>query len=301
MQIPVLCIIMRSISFPDLMMSTLRKLWPLLVLLFTDAAALPTESLVPGGIAVIPLEGKADQAVFNFQKRRVLVTEEKGQSFAVVGLPLGLQPGEHFISGHFGNEKSLVKKFFQIGDKTYTTQHITIKDKRKVNPYKKDLERIQRERKRKRAAANHWSDRTPDFDFLLPVEGINTGSYGKRRVFNGQPRRPHSGMDIAAGKGTPVASPANGTVIESGDFFFSGNIVYIQHGQGLITLFAHLDRIDVKVGDRVTRGQIIGAVGATGRVTGARGLGTAARCSATRSSAGTPPCARLSRRRRSAA
>ena len=78
-----------------------------------------------------------------------------------------------------------------------------------------------------------------------------TGSFGRRRVFNQQPRRPHSGMDIAAEKGVAVASPAAGKVIESGDFFFSGNLVYIHHGQGLITMFAHLDRIDVKVGDTI--------------------------------------------------
>ena len=83
-----------------------------------------------------------------------------------------------------------------------------------------------------------------------------------------QPRRPHSGMDIAAEKGVAVASPAAGKVIESGDFFFSGNLVYIHHGQGLITMFAHLDRIDVQVGETIDKRQIIGTVGATGRVTG---------------------------------
>jgi murein DD-endopeptidase MepM/ murein hydrolase activator NlpD len=105
-------------------------------------------------------------------------------------------------------------------------------------------------------------------DFIQPVNGVISGSYGKRRVFNGQPRRPHSGMDIAAPKGVPVVSPAHGTVIESGDFFFSGNLVYIHHGQGLISLYAHLDETRVSTGDRVSKGQVIGTVGATGRVTG---------------------------------
>jgi len=232
------------------------------------AHALPVESRVPGGIAIINLGDNPDQANFTFKSKKVLISQNKGQSIAVVGLPLSLKPGEYFVSGSYGKNKSLVKKYFSVKDKKYTTQHITIKDKRKVNPYQKDMARISAESKRKSKAARHWSATKADLDFLLPVEGIKTGSYGKRRFFNGQARRPHSGMDIATDKGTPIASPADGVVIESGDFFFSGNIVYIQHGQGLITLFAHLDRIDVKGGDTITKGQIIGTVGATGRVTG---------------------------------
>ena len=229
---------------------------------------LPAESRVPGGVALIPLDAPAAEAHFKFRKKPVLTLQENNKTWAVVGLPLSLKPGEHFISGHYGNDKALIKKFFKVKDKKYTTQRITVKNKRKVNPLKQDMKRIGTERKRKSKAANHWNDDKPDLEFVTPVNGIITGSYGKRRVFNGQPRRPHSGMDIAADKGIPVKSPAAGTVIESGDFFFSGNIVYLQHGKGLITLYAHLDRIDVKVGDRVEKGQVIGAVGATGRVTG---------------------------------
>lgn len=230
--------------------------------------AFPTESRVPGGIAIIPLNQQDEKARFSFKNKPVLISRQKGQRVAIVGLPLSLKPGEYFISGKMKNSKAQVKKFFNVKDKQYTTQHINIKDKRKVNPYAKDMPRISAESKRKKKAANSWNNQSPDLDFLTPVTGIMTGSYGKRRVFNGQARRPHSGMDIAADKGVPVASPADGVIIESGDFFFSGNIVYIQHGQGLITLFAHLDRIDVKVGERVKKGQIIGTVGATGRVTG---------------------------------
>ncbi len=130
------------------------------------------------------------------------------------------------------------------------------------------MDRILKEKKRKQKARLTYNQEGADLDFLLPVEGIRTGSYGKRRVFNGQPRRPHSGMDIAADTGTPIQAPAAGTVVESGDFFFSGKLVYLHHGQGLVTLFAHLDQIDVEIGERVEKGQIIGRVGATGRVTG---------------------------------
>ena len=107
-----------------------------------------------------------------------------------------------------------------------------------------------------------------DINLLQPVEGINTGSFGRRRVFNGQPRRPHSGMDFAAEEGTPIIAPSAGKVIELGDFFFSGKLVYVDHGQGLISMFAHMSDIDVVLGEQLKKGQVLGKVGSTGRVTG---------------------------------
>ncbi|MDH3387319.1 MAG: M23 family metallopeptidase [Gammaproteobacteria bacterium] len=149
-------------------------------------------------------------------------------------------------------------------------QHITITDERKVNPYASDMGRILAEKARKQAARDHYSPAAVDVDFITPVSGVGTGSFGRHRVFNGQQRRPHSGMDIAADADTAVLSPSAGTVIELGDFFFSGNLVYIDHGQGLISMFAHLSEIDVRLGDRIEKGQVAGKVGATGRVTGPR-------------------------------
>jgi len=232
---------------------------------FLSAQAQPRQSLVPGGIAIINLESGND-AGYRFLGKPVLVTKIEGKPAALVGLPLSLRPGEHFIERRSANQVS--KKFFKVEQKQYSTQHITITDDRKVNPYASDMERILAEKVRQRKAANHYSMVDVDVDFLVPVEGIRTGSFGRRRVFNGQKRRPHSGMDIAADLGTPVRAPSAGTVIELGDFFFSGNLVYIEHGQGMISLFAHLSEIDVSLGEQVAKGQVIGRVGATGRVTG---------------------------------
>ena len=232
---------------------------------FLTAQAQPRQLLVPGGIAIINLEPGND-AGYRFLDKPVLVTKIGGKSSALVGLPLNLEPGKHFIERRSADQ--VFKKFFEVKQKQYSTQHITITDDRKVNPYASDMARILAEKKRQQKAGNHYSITDVDVNFLVPVEGIRTGSFGRRRVFNGQKRRPHSGMDIAADQGTPVRAPSAGTVIELGDFFFSGNLIYIEHGQGMISLFAHLSEINVSLGEQVAKGQIIGKVGATGRVTG---------------------------------
>ena len=230
--------------------------------------AAPKQSLVPGGIALIELDKSDKTPHFSFKGKPVLVSSIEGKQFAIVGLPLSLKPGEYFISGHWGKEKALQKKYFSVSSKEYTIQRITIEDDSKVNPYAKDMERIFAEQKRQKKAKSHYSNAKVDVNFIQPTQGILTGSFGRRRIFNGEPRRPHSGMDIAADQGVPVLSPADGTVVELGDFFFSGNLVYLHHGQGVTSLLAHMSEISVELGQEVKKGQEIGKVGATGRVTG---------------------------------
>lgn len=244
----------------------MRFLFLLLLISYLPAAySLPIQSLVPGGVAVIQLD-PGDENGYQFRDKPVLVTQIDGKLVALVGLSLSLKAGEHFIEKRDAGQ--MRRKFFEVAHKEYSTQHIEIKDKRKVNPYASDMDRILAEKKRKQKARVHYSKTAVDVDFLLPLEGIRTGSFGRRRVFNGQARNPHSGMDIAAATGVPVLAPSAGKVIELGDFFFSGNLVYLDHGQGLISLFAHLSEIDVELGQQVSKGQVVGKVGATGRVTG---------------------------------
>lgn len=250
------------------MLRTIKYLLVLLCCLPGLAVALPAESAVPGGVVILPLApASTARPKAYYGKKRVLVVEENHLWQAIVGIPLDAKPGIHQLKfRQEGREQSLI---FKIRDKSYPTQHISIKNKRKVNPNQYDMVRINREKTRIDSVLQHWTDtETVPLDFIWPVKGKISGLFGRRRVFNGEPRKLHSGMDIAAPSGTPVQAPAAGIMRGTGDYFFNGNTVFIDHGQGLVTMFCHLSRIDVKDGQSVQQGEIIGRVGATGRVTG---------------------------------
>jgi murein DD-endopeptidase MepM/ murein hydrolase activator NlpD len=246
-----------------------RLLLVAVLLPLAATAELPQANPVPGGIAVIavgPESALAPQV--RYQGQRVLVARQNGSWQAVVGLPLTLEPGEQQLSvAEHGTARMLV---FQVLPKEYETQYLTLANKRQVDPTAEDLKRIGREQLSINRAFATWSEQDPDdLRFDAPAPGRFSSAFGLRRFFNNQPRQPHSGLDIAAPEGTPVSAPAAGTVIEIGNYFFNGNTVFIDHGQGLISMYNHLSRISVKKGARVARGQRIGAVGKTGRVTGA--------------------------------
>jgi murein DD-endopeptidase MepM/ murein hydrolase activator NlpD len=231
------------------------------------AVALPKESRVPGGIALVPVPGADIAPTVIFNTHRVVVVRKDDQWLAVVGIPLAEKPGE--LKLKVSTPSGTTEVPFSIKDKSYRTQNITVKNQRHVDPNPTDLKRIAGETKRSDAALSKFTPTAaPSLQLMSPVEGVRSDSYGSRRVFNGQPRNPHSGMDIAASKGTPIRSPAAGTVVEAGEFFFNGNTLYIDHGDGLVTMYCHLDSIKVKLGDQVAAGDLIGTVGATGRVTG---------------------------------
>jgi murein DD-endopeptidase MepM/ murein hydrolase activator NlpD len=232
-----------------------------------QASDLPRESRVPGGIALIEIPGGDLAPTALIDARRAAVIRNGERWLAIVGLPLSTKPGAHKLKVATGKETVDVP--FEVTDKRYRTQHLTIKNERQVTPAPDDLQRIESETKRSNTALSKFTTgATPVFALQSPVEGQRSDSYGSRRYFNGQPRNPHSGMDIAAAKGTPIRAPASGTVVETGNFFFNGNTLFIDHGYGLVTMYCHLDEIKVKVGDRLAAGDLLGTVGATGRVTG---------------------------------
>lgn len=232
-----------------------------------EAERLPRTEAVPGGVVAITLDAPADaRPVATLDGARVMVRREGERWVAVVGIPLDAKPGRHeLVAGRAGKTERLG---FDVAAKSYAVQKLTVAPGQ-VNLSKKDLERVGAEREKIRAALKAWTDRDPaTLRLAPPVAGPRSSSYGLRRVFNGEARSPHSGMDIAAPTGTPVAAPAAATVADVGDYFFNGNTVILDHGAGLVTMYCHLSRIDVKPGDAVAAGATIGAVGATGRVTG---------------------------------
>jgi len=242
----------------------------LLLVLTTAVAAAPRALVVPGGVAILDLGATTTpRPTARFNDKALLVTIRDGSWQALVGLPLSLAPGRHAVEVR-RPDKPPEKYRIDVAEKRYAEQHLTIKNKRKVNPNAADMERIGAERKVINRAIGTWSDvPSPDLAFASPVAGPRSNSFGKRRFFNGQARRPHSGMDIAAPSGLPIHAVADGRVVETGDFFFNGNTVFLDHGQGLMTLYMHMERIDVRPGEVVVKGQSIGTVGTTGRVTGA--------------------------------
>lgn len=230
----------------------------------STSIVLPRELRVPGGIAFVALPPNATPPVVHFGKYRVPVISQDQTWVAVVGIPLAATSGEQTLQ-----ITGIEPIHFPIGDKQYRTQHLKVPNQRHVEPNPDDLKRIAAEQVRTEAALSRYTEAgTPTFALSVPIDGKRSDSFGSRRVFNGQPRNPHAGMDIPAPKGTPIKSPADGEVVDTGDFFFNGNTVFIDHGYGLVTLYCHLDSIAVKPGQHVRKGDVIGKVGATGRVTG---------------------------------
>lgn len=164
-----------------------------------------------------------------------------------------------------------VARALQVQQRDYDIQRIDGLPGNQVNPDAQTLQRIRREAARVRAARATLRA-AADFasGWQWPVTGPISGVYGSQRILNGQPRQPHYGIDIAVPTGTPVEAPADGMVtLVAPDLFFSGGTLIVDHGHGLSSAFLHLSRILVQEGERVTRGDTLAEVGATGRVTGA--------------------------------
>ena len=249
--------------YAALLMCPLLALAPRLA----SAMDLPRESSVPGGIKIIRLSVTGDAPPYvEADGHRVLVLQDGTGWVAVVGIPLATPLGPRLVTVRGAGGPQEIE--FTVGDKRYASQSLTVAP-RHVNLSAKDLERVNRERLRIDRALVHWSESPPNtLRWPPPVPGVRSSSFGMRRVFNGESRNPHSGMDIAAAAGTPVVLPVAGTVIDTGDYFFTGNTVLVDHGRGLISMYCHLSAIDVQPGQRISAGTRIGTVGMTGRATG---------------------------------
>jgi murein DD-endopeptidase MepM/ murein hydrolase activator NlpD len=218
---------------------------------------------VHGGVAWIPLNSQSNTPPkILYKKNQVVVLRRGKQWIALVGIPLDTASGRHtVVDQQTGKRYSFIVKGKSYG----TPRHLKVK-KRKV-----DLKRIGRERKKIQAAkASPWrAISTSPLPFVQPARGRFSNKFGLRRYFNNRKRsNRHTGLDIAAPIGTPVIAAAAGKVVNIGHYFYTGNTVLIDHGQSVVTLYAHLNTITVSSGQKVKSGQKIGTIGKTGRVTG---------------------------------
>jgi murein DD-endopeptidase MepM/ murein hydrolase activator NlpD len=228
----------------------------------------PRASPVPGGVARIPLGAAEEPPRVHLGGDRVLVMRDGDEWVAFVGIALATKAGARVqVEAELAGGRR--ERFeIEVAPKRYASQRLTVpRDQVEVSP--ENLARYERERAHLEAVLRTFSAAPPaTLAMLQPAPGRRSSSFGLRRYFNGQARNPHTGMDIAAPAGTPVIAANAGRVIDTGDYFFPGRTVILDHGQGLLSLYSHLSAIDTAVADPVPAGSVIGKVGATGRVTG---------------------------------
>lgn len=234
----------------------------------SSPAARPREASVPGGVARIPLgAGEAAPRAW-LGEQRVLVLRERAGWVAWVGIALAEKAGSVLTLTVQVPGEARATRSIKVGAKSYAAQRLKVPPD-KVELSKEDLARHERERAHlTQVLATFTEPAQPSLAMLQPTPGARSSSFGLRRYFNGQPRAPHNGMDIAAPLGTPVVAASAGRVLDIGDYFFPGRMVILDHGLGVLSLYAHLSAIDVPAQQVVAAGAPIGKVGATGRVTG---------------------------------
>lgn len=238
------------------------------------AVEVRARAIQPGEVVRLDISGPrpiSAQQVRAFDREVPVVRVGPDRCRALVGIDLDVQPGDYLVA---------IDTTFEDGAKVVHEQTLTVEGKefptrqlrvapRFVNPPPGVQARIAREQRRLGAL---FRAVTPEArwegPFQRPIEVSVISGFGVRSVFNGEPRAPHGGADFASPAGTPVLAPAGGRVVMAEPLYFTGRTVVVDHGVGLISLFAHLSRIDVRVGGGVVAGERLGLVGATGRVTG---------------------------------
>lgn len=234
---------------------------PIFMALFLPCNAQVSEG-ERGGVALVEADESIESLVFNGKQQ--LIWDGK----AIVGIPLDVTPGTigALATDTQGNT---IQQLILVRDKRYPEERIYLDDENMVTPPKLDLERINRESALMREVYDRFSPQPVDLaPIVQPAQGRVSGVFGSQRFFNDQPRNPHSGIDYAAPIGTPIKTPTNGTVALTGDFYFNGKTVMIDHGGGFISMMCHLSKILVVEGQDLKRGDMVGHIGATGRATG---------------------------------
>ena len=240
------------------------------LLLARPSLAAPQARVVaaPGRIARIRL-GKAEPSPrASLDGNRLLVRRERGEWIAIAGIPLSAKAGSKLaVEVAYGDGRQEVRAVSVVARK-YPTQHLSVPPDQAELPADQ-VARYDQEREHLLKVLRTFTETDPaSLALLQPVAGQRSGSFGMRRVINGMPRSPHGGLDIVAAEGTPVAAAGAARVLDIGEYLFLGRTIILDHGQGLLTLYAHLSAIDSAAGETLAAGATIGKVGATGRATG---------------------------------
>ena len=235
---------------------------------------LSSRALQPGELVVVTLSFVADASdvrVRAFGKAVPTFAAGERKRRALVGIDVEQRPAQYelIVEARMASTTVRETRPLIVRPKTFATRTLKVSPDF-VNPPAAELERIAREARLLREAyARSAPERLWQTPFVRPVEDPVSSQFGRRSVLNGEPRSPHTGTDFASPAGTPIKAPNAGRILLADDLYFSGTTVLIDHGLGLVTMFGHLSALDVRAGDHVTTSQVVGRVGATGRVTGA--------------------------------
>ena len=190
------------------------------------------------------------------------------EGLVLVPVQMDTEPGRHWVTLKQADGRE-TRWSIEVQAHSYREERLQISNQRLVDPDPEDLARYTGEAALQKTVYESFSELAElPFPMSRPTQGKRSSEFGVRRFFNDQPRSPHSGLDLAGPTGTPISAPAAGTIALTGDFFFSGNLVMIDHGAGIISMLGHMSEVLVEKGQRIERGDIVGKVGATGRVTG---------------------------------
>tara|TARA_Y100000389_G_C17468006_1_gene527491 strand:- start:5625 stop:6440 length:816 start_codon:yes stop_codon:yes gene_type:complete len=217
-----------------------------------------------GSVAFLPISESDNTVDYYYNNNLITKVLVKNKPFLLFGIPYYTQPGVN----NFIFESKLSKKVFSLNiiQEDYSTQNISINKYRTKT--KKELKRIASEKQKMLVGKNEKYQKYPDYKFINPVEGTVTGVYGTERYYNGKKGSFHNGHDIAAKTGTSIKAPSGGKIILTGNYYYNGKFVMINHGNNLISIFLHMNNISVKKDTIVNKGQIIGTVGNTGLSSG---------------------------------
>ena len=222
----------------------------------------------PGGIYITEISKTEYNQDLLIDGQKILKWNKDNKFYVLYGLSYHLKTEQHNFEIKNKDGAVLREIGINIVQKNFRTQKIKV-NKKYTKPTDEILEKIKKDRIKLVKARKIWFENNPDMEFILPVKGITTGIFGTKRFYNGIEGNYHNGFDIAADTGTPIVAPSSGKITLTGDFFYNGKSIILDHGRGLKSIMIHLDEILVEENQYVEKGQIIGKVGTTGKSTGA--------------------------------